>query len=61
LREAARGREYIHRSQAAAVWLLLDHLRENGTLPVPEVEFDYADSKPRPKPRSSVFAELYAH
>ncbi len=38
LHEAARGREYIHRSQAAALWLLLAHLRENGTLPVPPVE-----------------------
>jgi len=38
LAQAVQGREYIHRCQAAGLGLLLGHLRETGTLPVPHVE-----------------------
>jgi site-specific recombinase XerD len=35
LAQAAQGREHVLRSHAAAVRLLLGHLRDNGTLPAP--------------------------
>ena len=38
LAQAVQGREYILQTQAAGLGLLLGHLRETGTLPVPQME-----------------------